>query len=315
MRNNITVIIPTMNRPKSLHRTIEYIVKSSTLPSQVIVIDQSTDKISREENYKIVSNLGKVTKIHYEFQGIPCLTKARNRGLELAEEEIIVFSDDDVDVKVSTFATISNLMMDSKLALIGGFNEAEIQTKNSILGYVFLRSSYRKRKFGHVSPGVYGRFPISNATNINTEWAMGFFFVVRKSLVTKWNCKFDENLKYYGYAEDLDFTYGYFLNANKENLNCVMSRSLTVKHNATSEYRTTHFKVTMMEMIHREYIAHKYKEHFSSLSLIWANIGTFIYRLIRRNCPLDVLRAMCFILKNRVSIHNGVFYYEKFMNL
>ena len=303
-----------MNRPISLCRTLEYIIKSSTIPSQVIVIDQSTDTTLRDENYRIISELGQFVNICYEFQDVPSLTKARNRGLDLAKEEIIVFSDDDVDVQFSTFTSVCNLMKDPQLALIGGFNEGETYKKNSILGYLFLRSSYKKRKFGHVSRGVYGRFPLSDEININTEWAMGFFFVVRKSLVTKWKSRFDENLKFYGYAEDLDFTYGYFQNAKQENLKCIMSRYLTVKHNASSEYRITQFKVTMMEMIHREYIAYKYKNHFSLLALRWANIGTFVYRLIRKDNPLDVLRAMNFIFKNRKSIINGEFYYEKYMN-
>lgn len=314
MYYNITVIIPTMNRPQSLKQTISSIVNSSSLPSQIIIIDQSTYQEFRDSNIEIVQKFKDHLDIQYEFQDIPSLTKARNRGLELAQEEIIVFSDDDVDVLDNTFASVYNIMQDPEIALVGGFNQGEIHTNNSFFGYLFCRSSYRKRNLGHVSSGVYGRFPISQDNEVDTEWAMGFFFVVRKSLVEKWQCRFDEKLKFYAYAEDLDFTYGYYLKSQIEHYRCIMSRSLTVKHNASAEYRITQFKVTMMEMIHREYIAYKYKDQFSPFALFWSNIGTFLYRLVKNNNPLDVLRAMRFISRNKSKIIAGELFYNVYMN-
>lgn len=313
MDYNISVIIPTMNRPESLARTLGYIASSSYLPSEVIIIDQSSIITSREATRSVAFEYEKILNTKYVYQETPSTTKARNSGLKIAREEIIVFSDDDVDVKSTTFDAVHSLMQDSTLALIGGFNEGEQINKMSILSYIFLKASYRKRNKGHVAPGIYGRFPCSTAIEVPTEWAMGFFFVVRKSLIDKWKVKFDENLKYYGYAEDLDFTYGYYLHAKEENYKCIMNRNLTVRHNISTEFRTTQYKVTMMEMIHREYIAYKYKDHFSSISLLWCNLGTFIFRLIKRNRPSDVISAIYFTCRNRKQIHKGNFFYEEYM--
>lgn len=309
---SISVIIPTMNRPKSLRQTIGHIAESTNIPTEIIVVDQSTDLHLKNETYNVIQSFRNRLNICYDYQNIPSLTKARNRGLQLAGEEIIVFMDDDVDVRSTTFEHVNSLMRDAKISLVGGYNEGELDIKNSGLGYLFGKSSYKKRNYGHVSSGLYGRFPLSKDLNIETEWAMGFFFAIRKSLVDKWKCKFDEKLKYYAYAEDLDFTYGYYLNAQKEGYKCILSRHLIVRHNVSTEYRLTSYKVTMMEMVHREYIAHKYR--FSSLSLLWCNIGTFMYRLLKRNRPMDVISAIIFIQNNRQLIFKGNLLYKEYMH-
>lgn len=313
MDYNISVIIPTMNRPSSLARTLGYIAESSYLPTEIIIVDQSSTPEARDATRCVTIEYGTILNINYVYQEISSLTKARNCGLRMAKEEIIVFSDDDVDVRKSTFSEVHRLMQDPTIALVGGFNEGDKMKKVSLLSCLFLKASYRKRHTGHVAAGLYGRFPSSTDIEVPTEWAMGFFFVVRKSLIDKWNVRFDENLKYYAYAEDLDFTYGYYLNAKEENYKCIMSRNLTVRHNVSAEFRTTQFKVTMMEMIHREYIAHKYNDNFSPLSLLWCNWGTFVLRLIKRNRPLDVISAMCFVSRNRKQIHRGNLFYEDYM--
>lgn len=111
---------------------------------------------------------------------------------------------------------------------------------------LFGMASFRKRSMGHMARACYGVFPSSIGDMTSTEWAMGFFFVVRKSLMEKWHLRFDENLKSYAYAEDLDFTYGYYLKANAEKLRCIMSRKLVVRHNASREYRIPLRKHTFM---------------------------------------------------------------------
>lgn len=316
MSLNISVIIPTINRPQSLKQTLDYIAKAEMWPSQIIVVDQSPKKQVQIDNKKIISSYEGCLDILYDYQELPSLTRARNRGLELAKEEIIVFSDDDVDVRADTFSNINRMMQDPSLAMIGGFNEGDKKFHNSIMGYLFLRSSFRKRNQGHVSLGMYGKYPLVIGERIVTEWAMGFFFVVRKSLINKWQCHFDENLKFYAYAEDLDFTYGYYLKACKESLNCVMSDLLTVRHNVSKEYRTPKLSVTIMEMVHREYLAYKYRNSIGTqFALWWSNMGTFMFRFLRRECPFDVLAAIKFVTRHRLQIRQGNFMYEKFMNL
>ena len=40
---------------------------------------------------------------------------------------------------------------------------------------------------------------------MNTEWAQGYFFCVKKQIIKEMHELFDEKLVRYSYAEDLDF--------------------------------------------------------------------------------------------------------------
>ena len=40
----ISVLIPTMNRPEALKRTIQSFLNGTAIPSQIIVVDQSREK-------------------------------------------------------------------------------------------------------------------------------------------------------------------------------------------------------------------------------------------------------------------------------
>src|SRR5574344_1769771 len=205
-----TVIIPTMNRYDSLKRTLQHLVKSSVQPNEIVVVDQTQDKMLAAQIHKLCKDISDYIKYIKEEEA--SLTKARNIGIKNAHNDILIFMDDDVDVKEYTFENIVSIMSnDDKISMIGGLNDNDIMChKNSSLGYIFGKSSYKNRYIGHVTKAMYSRFPEHCEKLTSTQWAMGFFFVVKKSLLEKWNIYFDEHLKYYAYAEDMDLTYSYY---------------------------------------------------------------------------------------------------------
>ena len=77
--------------------------------------------------------------------------------------------------------------------------------KNKIeLGYLAGLKSIKNRKIGHVTLSLLGRYPNVVVGDISTQWAMGYCFAVRRSLLNCWGIKWDENLNGYAYAKDLD---------------------------------------------------------------------------------------------------------------
>lgn len=307
----ITVIIPTMNRPKSLNRTLKYLVEGTLVPQQVIVVDQSLNKEIRAENELILNNYPQLISKVYKYQQEPSLTKARNYGFSFAENEIVVFLDDDVDVHNDTFEIINNFFeKDSTIALIGGVNEGEENFHPSLISFILGMASYKKRAIGHVSRACYGRFPSLMGEKTPTEWAMGFFFAVRKSLVRKWKIRFDEKLLSYGYAEDLDFSYGYYLKATEERLKCIMSRLVMVKHNVSKEYRIPKRYHTFMSVLHRYYISNKYKMPMYEFYNLWCNLGILLFKILKNEKPKDMFDAQIFYYRHRKSILQGQFLNE-----
>ena len=121
----------------------------------------------------------------------------------------------------------------------------------------------------------------------------------------------DENLQYYAYAEDLDFSYGVCLYAEKCEKRCIFSNRLIVNHNVSAEYRTLSRKATFMNYLHRYYICRKY--NLSEFKFWWSNFGDLLFRLLKKESLLDYFNAMSFLIVNRNNIRSGNFMYKKFM--
>ena len=309
--SKVSIIIPTLNRASSLARTLGFISKSSILPDEVIIIDQSPIDTAEKIKELCDSQTLKIKYIHINEQS---LTKARNVGLESCENDIVIFMDDDIDIGIDTIKNIKLLFKDNSISLVGGIDSGSPPKKLSLPSLIFFRSSFFKRYKGHVSMAGYGVFPQNPQEKTSTEWAMGFFFAIRKSLAQKWGLKFDENLKYYAYAEDLDFTYRYFLKSREENLKCIMSTAATVLHNVSREYRLQSRQRTFMEICHRRYIMARHGNTvLRQIIMLWSDIGAALMRTKRGEPVSDIFKAIAFAIKYRRDIKKGVFHYDKFM--
>ena len=310
----ISVIIPTMNRPNSLDKTLRTMAEACDIPQEIIVVDQSGDEITRNENCKVLNSYECIPSKIYIYQQIPSSTKARNNGLTRASNDIVVFSDDDVEVPIDVFTNISHLMRDENIVLIAGIDELDQQSKTHV-GYFLGTKSYFNRKIGHVTFSMLSRYPDNINTQVETQWAQGYFFVVRKCYLDKWNIKWDENLTSYAYAEDLDFTYTYYKCARKEGLRCILDPSVHVKHLATLEFRVPSVKSIYMYIVNRKYLSHKHKMGVMGvLGRNWCEFWRFIQHVISRQHPRIFFKAYLCKFKYSKDIKNGKLDYDKFMN-
>ena len=299
----VTIVIPTMNRPQSLRETICSLCDGTALPDELIVVDQSLCLETIREYQGMLREFPLC--VQYIHLPHPSLTYARNEGMRQARNEIVIFMDDDVTVERETIANVRNIMSSSEIALVGGYDLC-VMPSNSWLGFLFFHKSLFVRDAGHVSKGVYGRYPQRRDGRVKTQWAMGFFFVLRKSLVKQWGLSWDEKFISYGYPEDLDFSYRYCQNARENGLQCILDSSVAVFHHVSQEWRETSRAVTMMEVINREYLTYKWKLPFwRRLCTRWANFGTFLYRLVKWNRPLDVIKAQFYCDRFRADIRKG----------
>lgn len=289
----ISLIIPTLNRPESLKRTLEFYKKGKIVPDQIIVVDQTDISEYIDLNKRMLYNLFGEEENKYIHQDEKSLTLARNVGIKNADNEIIIFSDDDIDVETETLINIKEIFQkDSSISMIGGFNKNAKMDKESILGYFWGTKSFFKRHNGHVTKSMLGRFPDTLDKECLTEWAMGFFFVVRRSLIYRWNLHFDTYLKSYAYAEDLDFTFSYYKESKKNNYKCIFTPKIKVAHNNSNEYRIPSFQSTVYYLKNRRYLIRKHKMGYTSRILCeWTNIGMLIRRIIYRQKPYDFLKA------------------------
>ncbi len=306
----ISLLIPTMNRPKTLEITLKSYLDKEFIPSQVVVVDQSTDKNVANEVESLVNGFSSVTEIIYYTQAMS-LTYARNTLIKYAKEEIVIFSDDDVEVYNDTVKNVYELMNGTNVSMVAGIDDNSPKTSSKI-GYLLGTKSFKKRKIGHVTNSMLGRYPNNVVGEVETEWAMGYFFAIKKPLFEKWELTWDENLTSYAYPEDLDFSYSYFKKSKEENLICILSDKVRVKHLASKEYRVPSKLGTYMYVINRAYLSYKHNMGLKSrIAMSWCNFWRYIERVIKKENPKDMKDAIKLLKKHKKEIKKGKFPYNK----
>ncbi|WP_297337972.1 glycosyltransferase family A protein [Algoriphagus sp.] len=88
MKPRFSVVIPSFNRAATLERSIESVLVQTYSPHQIILVDDG----STDSTQKIVSKFPKVT---YHYQKNKGVSAARNKGVELATGEWLIFLDSD----------------------------------------------------------------------------------------------------------------------------------------------------------------------------------------------------------------------------
>ena len=275
----ITLIIPTFNRPQSLLRTLKSINNLTFLPSELLIIDQSSDNLSFN---LITSNLGGLNKdlnVKFLKHNPPSSSVARNIGIDKAKNEILVFSDDDVDYYNEVFKIIfDSYNKNQKLSLIAAYDKDHKFKLSSLLSILAFRKSLFQIFRGHVTKSILGNFPIIRI-KAKTNWAMGFFFSIKKSICIQNNIFFDLTFKDYSYAEDLDFTYRYIKALNKNKLEAYFLPNIIVNHLVSKEFRIKDSQFYFIYLYNRYYII---KKNFNSSIIYIINfyISNFFFSIM-----------------------------------
>lgn len=310
----ISVIIPCFNRVDTLEETLTALQACDPRPHEVLLIDQSNAPFDEQiccmiEKYK---NLY-VRYLHLEN---PSSAHARNVGIDECNGDIIVFMDDDVTVPNDIFAKITEVLIDSDIVMIAGIDLYSRQS-TSKLGYLFDMKSVKNRKIGHVTASMLGRFPTAAAMEggqVETLWAMGFFFVVDKMLIDKYQLRFEERFKKYAYAEDLDFTQQYAKVAKQENRKSVIDMRICVKHRASQEWRSSSKTTTYMYIIHRMYLLYKNEANIGRwIAFWWSVVGMFLFRLLQKDNVKDYIGAVKLAVEHKSAISKGDLLYKYYL--
>jgi GT2 family glycosyltransferase len=112
-----SLIIPSRNRGQLLLETIESVLAGDTVPDEIIAVDQSDELDPALER---LSRIHKGT-VRYVWDPEPGVSKARNRGIREARNDVLVFVDDDVRVTRSWYRDlVSALCVAGERAVVTG---------------------------------------------------------------------------------------------------------------------------------------------------------------------------------------------------
>lgn len=233
----LSLIIPTLNRPKSLDDCFHSISLCGVKPDEIIVVDQSDDEDIAKDNEMVCRTLVSAKRIVADYKSI---TRARNIGMEHASGDIFIFSDDDVTFPANFFENVSKLFSDNKLGLLGTFNSLDCKSKRGLRlsAHIFDFREHFHKEPGYITKSMLGVLPPQKAGSVQTTWAMGYCFCIRRSITEAHGLTFDENMRGYAFNEDLDFTMRYCRAAKDDGYRCEYNGNVWVEHHVSQEYRT-----------------------------------------------------------------------------
>ncbi|NWH04707.1 glycosyltransferase family 2 protein [Desulfobacter latus] len=207
---NVTLIIPTYNRPKLLNDCIESILIQTRLPDELIVVDDGDlDEIPLESQ---CTQAG--IALRYIKKDVPGLTESRNAGVRIATGDIIFFLDDDVILDreyIDQIMVVYENAPDDRIGGVGGAitNIKPMHLHRRLRRWVerfFIISGFQE---GRVLPsGYFTDFTASipgGETLKDVDFLSGGVMSFKRQIFEQF--RFTDRYRAYGLGEDKDFTF------------------------------------------------------------------------------------------------------------
>lgn len=199
----VSIIVPVYNVEKYLRRCVESIIDQTYYNLEIILVDDGStdksgvfcDKYARKDSRVIVH--------HQENQGV---SVARNKGIELATGDWIMFVDGDDWLAKDTFEKITHRIDESVDVCLFTYAKVYSQRKD-IIGYKGKKNKLSKEDFIIFQKWIFNQYLFKEDYAISSPWCK----VYRKEFIKKYNIQFDKeikigedklfNLKVFEYAE------------------------------------------------------------------------------------------------------------------
>lgn len=209
----VSVIIPTFNRPEDLRTTIESVVRQSHLPIELIVVDDSSDSRTSElaVEMKGVSAALSINLIYLRGGAVRSLPSARNIGADIAHGDVLLFLDDDVTLAhdyieeiLKTYASNPSAKGVQGYWACGHTMSMKFRILNAYDRAFFL--FHFTQNHCDVLPSLSSNYPLDLKKTVKCEWLSGCNQSYRKCVFSR--LKFDEQLiRYAPGGEDIDFSF------------------------------------------------------------------------------------------------------------
>jgi len=198
---NISIIIPTRNRPTQILECLNHLSNQSLLPDEVIIVASGNDITNIINEF---TNKLNIKYIHSEIRG---QIHQRNIGKKEVniQSDFIVFLDDDVILNNDAMESMMEYWAtkDAKTAGIG-FNLIYQKKHSSPFLYLLLNSLYNADPGSVTKSGV--PISINNLSeNIESQFLGGGYTVWRKNIIDEYQ---QDSIKTsWAQGEDLRFSY------------------------------------------------------------------------------------------------------------
>ena len=197
------MVIPTLRRLDVLRETLESLLACDPPADELILVDADPHSGARVVADEMEGRSG-APRVQY-IRAAPSLTAQRNRGIEAASGDVIVFLDDDVVVPTVTLAKLADAYKDAGVV---GATGRIIEPEDERLGSP--RSALRRWLPGGGAEGEFTRYGYPRYLQTvdqprDVEYMLGCFMSARREIAAE--VGFDEQMSAYALAEDEDFSY------------------------------------------------------------------------------------------------------------
>ncbi|MEM3549947.1 MAG: glycosyltransferase [Candidatus Bathyarchaeia archaeon] len=204
-----SVVIPTKNRSTSLRRLLLSILKQTTVPDEVIVVDDSDGLETKnlvEQLYARFLEKGIKLKHIMPDGNLKSISKARNLGAKEAEGNILLFLDDDVTIDKNYLEEILKVFKakPNALGVQGIVANAQYSHFWNSIKKVFFYWHAEKDKC-RMLPSGKTTFAYASNRVILCEWLLGLGVAYKKEVFKEFS--FNEKLLGYSLGEDKEFSY------------------------------------------------------------------------------------------------------------
>ncbi len=315
----ISVVIPTYKRMKDLDRCLDSTIVQTTLPKEVWVVDNGTNKETRElvERRKREFKERGISLDYVKNEIENSLTLAKNIGVKHSTGDIVSFLDDDLVLDKNYYHEIMKVYGEKPNALgIMGYNYS-VRIGEGVMGKLldtytrlFQISSFMEEEGCRLLPSFCVTSPRPDPNRIiPCEWLSGCS-TYKKTILEE--IKSDVNLTKYSWGEDTDLSYRIFKK-------CPDSLFLTSRakywHQGSVAGRRSPKELTYMAEVYGLYLFHKNIDQKLRNKLIYlrSRIGRLVLKmvfiLIRSESKLaeikDAIEAPFYCIRHFKEIKKG----------
>ena len=266
----LSVIIPTKNRIFDLIETLKTVYKNSLKPDEIIIVDQSL-----EDSFEILKSVFKKGSLNIKYfykPEINGLLEARDFGVKVSSNNILVFLDDDISLSEDFFEKLLECYMKYS---VDGICAVDISEESTSILKVIARSIFWVGPFTDIRT-ILNKFHRYFKKPVKSDKFSAGYMSCKKEVYE--DIKFDLSLKGHVFVGDIDFSY----RASRK-YNFVICPNLKVIHRQKVsnlyDLRQGEFK----RVFARAYFFKKNidKSLLNWLCFIWLMFGTLLGAIVR----------------------------------
>jgi GT2 family glycosyltransferase len=295
-----SAVIPTYNRPADLRLCLESILDQNILPAEICIIDDGDlplDFISQQKN--IFSAKQAVLSYHKKDHAAHDrgLSESKNLALNLTQDEIIFFLDDDLVLKQNFFEPIMKIWennSDEKLIGVGGMilNGRKKNFMEKIYNRVFGLASKLAWDVNSVGYQIWDDYIVSPTKGYYSHGGVSSY---KRLEVLKLN-GFKTFRGGRSALEDVDFC----LRAKNAGFYFVLEPEAKTTHKSSGQSRENIFYAGIKESLNRKEIFRKEcrQEFYYRIWFAWASLGWILRQFLAGHFFKATGMLYGFIIKN-----------------